>query len=377
MDSGLNAIAGYLRQNYPKFTYFYLGSGKFILQAPESADLKEVQENLLSRFNRSWNGNNAKLYLQVGFITVNSRQSFDSDEQFLDCLHSTFQQADNITRNNCLMIDEEHKKAREHYLDMKRSVENAIKKSDVLLYLQPIIDASTGKLAGAEVLARLNDPKLGMIMPSDFISLAEENGSILTMGEQIFRKACEFMVYYGKQISLPWINVNLSPIQCLDLNLPEEFYNIIKKYNLTPDQIRLEITEGENIDYNLLQQQIHSMEEKGFSFILDDYGTGYSNISRAIGMPLSIIKLDKSLTKIEDNMKLISIGEHTIRMIKDMDMEIVAEGIEDEKTLKKFEEMGCDFIQGYYFSRPLPKDQFIAFVREKNSINKLQLQDKG
>ena len=357
MDSGLNAIAGYLRQNYPKFTYFYLGSGRFILQAPESADLKEVQENLLSRFNRSWNGNNAKLYLQVGFITVNSRQSFDSDEQFLDCLHSTFRQADNITRNNCLVIDEEHKKAREHYLDMKRSVENAIKKSDVLVYLQPIIDASTGKLAGAEALARLKDPKLGIIMPAEFIPLAEENGSILTMGEQIFRKACEFMIYYGKQISLPWINVNLSPIQCLDHNLPEEFYNIIKEYNLTPDQIRLEITEEENIDHNLLQQQIHSMEEKGFSFILDDYGTGYSNIDRIKKLSFHHIKMDKSIVweyfkKPDDILPL------TVQMFRSLGMSVTAEGVETAEMAEELTKMGCTHLQGYYYAKPMPMEQF-------------------
>jgi EAL domain-containing protein (putative c-di-GMP-specific phosphodiesterase class I) len=247
---------------------------------------------------------------------------------------------------------------------MKRSVENAIKKSDVLVYLQPIIDASTGKLAGAEALARLKDPKLGMIMPSEFISLAEENGSILTMGEQIFRKACEFMVYYGKQISLPWINVNLSPIQCLDHNLPEEFYNIIKEYSLTPDQIRLEITEEENIDHNLLQQQIHSMEEKGFSFILDDYGTGYSNIDRIKKLSFHHIKMDKSIVweyfkKPDDILPL------TVQMFRSLGMSVTAEGVETAEMAEELTKMGCTHLQGYYYAKPMPMEQFYETTKSK------------
>ena len=147
---------------------------------------------------------------------------------------------------------------------------------------------------------------------------------------------------------------------------------ILAAYKIRPEQINLEITEtAAAFEQNELMTNIENLSARGFHFSLDDYGTGYSNISRAIEMPLSIIKLDKSITRIDENNKLYAIGVNTIRMIKDMNMDIVAEGIEDVETLKKFEEMGCDYIQGFYFSKPLPRDEFVKFIKdhlEKNGI---------
>ena len=124
------------------------------------------------------------------------------------------------------------------------------------------------------------------------------------------------------------IDVNLSTIQCLEKNLAKEISMILAAYKIRPEQINLEITEtAAAFEQNELMTNIENLSARGFHFSLDDYGTGYSNISRAIEMPLSIIKLDKSITRIDENTKLYAIGVNTIRMIKDMNMDIVAEGI--------------------------------------------------
>ena len=106
------------------------------------------------------------------------------------------------------------------------------------------------------------------------------------------------------------------------------------------------------------------MSKKGFEFSLDDYGTGYSNISRIMSLPFHIVKLDKSLADKVDEPKIRTVLKHTILMLKEIGMEIVVEGVETKETLEEFAKMGCDFIQGYYFSKPLPEQEFVKFIQE-------------
>ena len=357
MDSGITAIAGFLHNHYPSFRFYYLRNGEFVIEAKPDTDLNALRSQIAARFLQPWNRDHAKLYLQVGFVIANQSLAFDSSEQFMDCLESAFREVDQIGANECLIIDEHRKREREQYLLIKRAIENAIKEQNVQVFLQPIVDAKTHKLAGAEALARLEDPHLGLIMPGDFISLAEENGSIISLGEQIFRKVCEFMAYYGNQLHLAWINVNLSPIQCMDPNLIDEFSSIIEEYNLTPNRIHLEITEQENVDHRLLKKQIQEMTAKGFSFVLDDYGTGYSNIDRIKKLPLINVKMDMSIVwEYFDHPD--SLLPLSIQMLKDMGFSVTAEGVETEEMARELHKMGCSYLQGYYFSKPMPLEEF-------------------
>ena len=145
----------------------------------------------------------------------------------------------------------------------------------------------------------------------------------------------------------------------------------MKKYKVDAKYINLEITEtAAAYSHQNLMDNILKLHKSGISFSLDDYGTGYSNMSRIASMPFSIIKIDKSIVDaLEDNKKMPIILENTVKMVKDMDMEIVIEGVETRELLDSFVEMGCDFIQGYYFSRALPQREFCDFIRENNSVN--------
>ena len=241
------------------------------------------------------------------------------------------------------------------------------------VYYQPIYSIKERRFTTAEALIRLKTEEHGFIPPDIFIPVAEQNGTIHRIGHYVLEEVCRFIASDDfKDLGIQVIDVNLSTIQCLEKNLAKEISMILAAYKIRPEQINLEITEtAAAFEQNELMTNIENLSARGFHFSLDDYGTGYSNISRAIEMPLSIIKLDKSITRIDENTKLYAIGVNTIRMIKDMNMDIVAEGIEDEETLKKFEEMGCDYIQGFYFSKPLPRDEFVKFIKdhlEKNGI---------
>ena len=136
-----------------------------------------------------------------------------------------------------------------------------------------------------------------------------------------------------------------------------------------PDQINLEITEtAAAYAQNVMADNLDRLTREGISFSLDDYGTGYSNMQRMIGLPLKIIKLDKSFVSEDNDPKMWVFLENTVKMIKDMNMEIVVEGVETQEMLDMFIKMECDFIQGYFFSKPIPQSDFVAFIHQANGL---------
>ena len=141
----------------------------------------------------------------------------------------------------------------------------------------------------------------------------------------------------------------------------------LEKYHLKPGQINLEITEtAANMAQDIVEENIQILSKEGIYFSLDDYGTGYSNISRIMSLPFRIIKLDKSLADKVNDSKMNILLKNTIRMLKEIGMEIVVEGVETKETLHEFTELECDYIQGYYFSKPIPEMDFVDFIRKYN-----------
>ena len=153
-------------------------------------------------------------------------------------------------------------------------------------------------------------------------------------------------------------------IQCTQTNLERKVLGYLKKYGVNPAQINFEITESTaDSSTDIVDVNMRKLTEAGITFSLDDYGTGYSNTSRILELPFRIVKLDKSLvSKVSDSRMYIML-KSTIRAMKDIGMEIVVEGVEDEEALKLFTDLECDYIQGYYFSKPLPEKAFIEFMK--------------
>ncbi len=243
-------------------------------------------------------------------------------------------------------------------------IENAIKNHKFKVYYQPIYSVEEQRFVTAEALLRLIDDVHGFIPPDIFIPAAEKNGGIHKIGEYVLEEVCRFISSDSyKQLDLKYIEVNLSVTQCMQVDLPDKVIEILNKYGVSPDQINLEITESQSTyEQNLMQNNLNRLNAAGISFSLDDYGTGYSNVKRVMSLPLKIVKLDKSFVDEHDNPKMRIVLQNTVKMLKDMDMEIVVEGIETEPMVKQFSELKCDFIQGYYYSKPIPEDQFVEFI---------------
>lgn len=249
-------------------------------------------------------------------------------------------------------------------------IENAIANNKFKIYYQPIYSVEKKCFTSAEALLRLIDDKYGFVSPEIFIPAAEKSGAIHRIGAYVMDDVCRFISNDDfKNLGLEYIEINLSVAQCMHSSLVGEVMRILNKYNVSADKINLEITEtaADNAQ-NTMMENITALSERGISFSLDDFGTGYSNIRRVASLPLKIVKLDKSFAITDDNHKMLIVLQNTVKMLKAMNMEIVVEGVETESLVKQFSEMKCEYIQGYYYSKPIPEKEFIEFIKKANVV---------
>jgi len=185
----------------------------------------------------------------------------------------------------------------------------------------------------------------------------------------VLEEVCRFIASDEfERLGLEYIEINLSVAQCMQSTLADDILAMLEKYNVSVSQINLEITEtAANYDMSAMSENLRKLSEAGISFSLDDFGTGYSNIERVASLPLKIVKLDRTFVNNQDNPHMSVFLENFIRMFKQMEMEIVVEGIETEQMVKRFSDLHCDYIQGYYFSKPIPQRDFVEFISNNNS----------
>lgn len=221
----------------------------------------------------------------------------------------------------------------------------------------------------SSLLIRLKDQSMGYISPEEFIPIAEKSGMIMQIGEFVFETVCRFI--QEKQLTdygLQYIEINLSVVQCMQENLAERLTEIMKKYHVAPAQINLEITETAAAHSDMLENNIKILHKQGIEFSLDDYGSGYSNTDYLFRFPFRIVKIDKTiLWEAFKNEKAMIALRNTIRMIKELGLEIVVEGVENQEYVDYLTEQHCDYLQGYFYSKPIPDRDFLELLRRENA----------
>ncbi|MBQ3559705.1 MAG: EAL domain-containing protein [Agathobacter sp.] len=274
-------------------------------------------------------------------------------------------------KDKILSIDEMILDEKNHLAEIEAVVQKAIDNDGFDVYYQPIYSNSKKAFVSAEALVRLKDTEtLGFISPEVFIPIAEENGMIREVGNIVFRKVCKFvsennLASYGIQ----YVEVNLSGAQFMDDKLNEILSSYVKEYNVPPEFINLEITETASIEAAaMLEYNMHRLKECRFKFSMDDFGTGYSNLAKIAQSDFDLIKLDKSLLwpcfgeQGQEEARIIL--ESSVDMILKLGKSIVAEGVETQEQVDYLTEQGVEYLQGYYFSRPLSGDKYLAFMEE-------------
>jgi EAL domain-containing protein (putative c-di-GMP-specific phosphodiesterase class I) len=251
---------------------------------------------------------------------------------------------------------------------IREILDRALRDGYFQMYYQPIYDVNAGCFHSAEALARIIDPEYGFISPAIFIPAAEAEGFIIQIGDAVLEHVFRFVSEHDLEaLGLSCIEINLSVAQCMESSLPEKIRRLQKKYGVNPRLINLEITETtfENIS-EITMNNVNELVRMGYTFALDDYGTGYSSIQRVNRIPLKLIKIDKSMLEEVHTENGRRILEYTIRMMQSIGKQLVVEGTETSEEVEILQSMNSDYIQGFYFSRPLPADQFVAFIGAHN-----------
>ena len=245
---------------------------------------------------------------------------------------------------------------------------NAISNDQLVLHYQPKISLSNGKFCGVEALVRWQHPEQGMIPPNNFIPLAEQAGLIRQLSAWVLARALEQHAEWRENgLCIP-VSVNLSIKNLQDTEFPSRIEELLRKWRMEPKLLTLEITESSMMtDPNRVKKVIGLLSELGIKMSIDDFGTGYSSLAYLCRFPAMEIKIDKSfitdMLRNEDNAVIV---RSTIDMIHNIGREVVAEGVEDEATMKLLKKLGCDCLQGFHISRPLSSEQLHSWLRETN-----------
>ena len=240
----------------------------------------------------------------------------------------------------------------------------ALRERNVVPYLQPIVDTS-GKIVGAEALARWIHPKDGFLSPASFIPVFEKNGMIIEIDRYMWRCACEILASWQKMGRDLFVSVNISPKDFFFMDITEEFENLVKEYGIDPGKLRIEITETVMMtDVDKRMRMLDALRRDGFIVEMDDFGSGYSSLNLLKDMPVDVLKIDMTfLSKTTEDNKAKTILQNIIQLSEDLGIFSLTEGVETEDQLTMLSDMGCKLFQGYYFSKPLPMPEFEQYYQ--------------
>ena len=269
-------------------------------------------------------------------------------------------------------VDSEMRRRRE----LEKDLREALPRNQLYLVYQPQISYRDPRVVGVEALLRGQHPELGMVPPDQFIPLAEQNGSIISIGEWVLDQACrQLREWHDQGFSELRMAVNLSTVQLHHSELPRVVNNLLQAYRLPPRSLELEVTEtGLMEDISTAAQHLLSLRRSGALIAIDDFGTGYSSLSYLKSLPLDKIKIDKSFVQdLLDDDDDATIVRAIIQLGKSLGMQVIAEGVETAEQETYIVAQGCHEGQGYHYSKPLSARELTSFLKQaqRNQVSML------
>ncbi|MCR4579561.1 MAG: EAL domain-containing protein [Treponema sp.] len=368
LNNFLKEVASFLSDNFSYDSAFCINQNCFtvIIKNPTEKLVNDVIEKLKTRFQMNWFYDSVELKLYVRECVVECPRCAKKSEDILDIL-------------SLVATDERYKQpivyANEIDLEYKRrndyieyALKNGITQNRFDVYYQPIYSTSDKRIIGAEALIRLRDEKGSFLSPEDFIPIAEKSGTILRIGEYVYESVCRTISQIDlEEYGIKKIDINLSVAQCMQEILAEQILSIQSIYQIPASIINLEITETAAAHSpEILLHNMERLAAAGFELSLDDYGSGYSNMNYMLNLPFKMIKIDKYIiwSAFTDERAKKALTA-TIQMIKSLGMTVLAEGVEDKFQAEMLADLGCDYLQGYYFSRPVQRDEFLVLMKSQ------------
>lgn len=330
------------------------------------AEVKEYIKRIFEVFEEKVVIEDNELYLTISMGIVVFPKDGVSVEQLFKNADTALHKAKESGKNCYKIFNSAMNDSIGNKVLIQSSIRTALENNEFVLYYQPQIDVSTGKLSGYEALIRWISPKYGFVQPDKFIRLAEENGTIVSLGRWVLTQACEFCKKINTNKEEEYvISVNISPIELMQYEFIDKVKEIINKSGIDPKFIEIEITESalmESFDINI--EKLNMLKEFGLSIAMDDFGTGYSSLNYLKQLPIDTLKIDKSfvddIAKDDANKNFVDI---IIVLAHRMGLKVVAEGVETEIQKEMLLSQDCDKIQGYIFSKPLTEISAIEYKR--------------
>ncbi len=330
-------------------------------------ELKHFAENLAEKLEEPLEFNNIPIYLdtQVG-IAVYPENAHDENTLFQNAYLAVYKAEEK--RKRFAFYDESYNEAGKNNFFLLGETKSALENNNFVIYYQPKITLKDGSVDGAEALIRWNHPKKGMIPPGNFIPLIENTALINKLTYWILEKVIIDIHEMSKEGIDINIAVNITP-RNLEANFPEEIKNLLTYYGVSPERIELELTETDIMkEFAVAEEVLTTLGGRGIKISIDDFGTGYSSLAYLKNLPINNIKIDQSFVRnIIEDPKDREIVTTAIKMGMILDKQTIAEGVESKEALNLLKELGGDYAQGYFISKPKPYQDFIQWYNDYNN----------
>jgi len=364
MEILLKGVTNYLKTVHRKAIVGRLKDQKISIKLPDMSKeaIEQIANAIEERFANSFDENQTTEPFRIKTICILCPDEAETIEQIIDVLDyvETVNTQSKVFFTSDLNFD-----ARNRNYEIRSAIRNALEKQTFEVYYQPIYSVERKRIISAEALIRLKDEKLGFISPEIFIPLAEKEGYILDIGKFVFETVCRDYKEAGfKERGIEYVEVNLSVVECMQHDFADILFETVSRYQISPKCINLEITEtATGISRERLGYMMNRLTEDGFTFSMDDYGTGYSSMEGTYGLPFKYIKIDKSIlwTSMQ-NEKAYIVLKWIFASVRDGGMKIIMEGVENEEHIMRLLELDCDYFQGYFFSKPIPRAAFTEYL---------------
>jgi diguanylate cyclase (GGDEF)-like protein len=366
----LQAVAKRLRgATRAEDTVARLGGDEFVVFLPQVAHPEEaatVAANILDEFEQPFALSGHRLFASPSIgIAVFPQDGQDADALLKNADTAMYRAKARGRRTFCAydrsMNDHAHER-----LALEGRLHTAIERGELRLYYQPKVHLASGQMTGMEALLRWEHPELGLLEPAEFISLAEDSGLIVPVGEWALHEACRQNQAWADAGLPPLVvAVNLSLRQFQQQQIEDVTARILRATRLDPALLELEVTESlATQDTDAVRATLLDLREMGVRCSIDDFGTGYSGLSQLMQFPIDKLKIDKSFVATIDGDREAPIVVAVVALARGLGLEVIAEGVETAEQLERLRELGCDEMQGYLFSRPLPPERFEELLRE-------------
>lgn len=345
-----------------------MGYGNFAILAdaiPE--EVEDIVNRTRELLQTGWMVEGRTVYLHGSIAVEYYPNHFRSVAEGTSLSNYLLDKASSQGNNAVIYANDERVSKFKRSVDVEHALDYAIKQGLLEVYYQPIYSVEKNEIVSAEALVRLFDRVLGFVSPAEFIPIAEKNGRIIPLGNMVLEKTCRFI----KEKLLPdpdnrieEIHINVSAIQCMQPDMAEQVIAIIEKYQVPPEMICLEVTEQATMSATLrMREHMRKLGERGVRFALDDYGTGNSNCSYLIDFSFQKVKFDRFMVQSyfeKEDARIILQNE--IVTLGKLGILVVLEGIETLEQVEEMKQQAVDYIQGYYFAKPMPGAEFLEYL---------------